>query len=438
MAPLLLTVKGSKTFSPFSAIDSEDDLLQTWKICTKIKDALEQGSRLENLSWRLWFKQQLFDKDKFQGISSNTARRLSMNDMFSQKKDFVLPSCEMSELALPTREDYQLALPPFTSDQAHSEMVQINDIFDAFQMPESSEPIDTSNYTATMDEMADGWDFGYPSPTNPYYSPNQSNLTPPENQNLISFENIMIPSVTESNALYVANTSLPPPPPTATLQSKLLGIQYGGFIPPMSSLQPPLKSNSYSISAPSSPRQHSEQTSKPQSNSLVGNKPTCTNCGATSTPLWRRSADDELLCNACGLYQKLHNAPRPKTLKPHNARKECRDEEGSQLICSNCSTTTTPLWRRDDEGLPLCNACGLYLKLHHEKRPLSMKTDIIKKRQRYESTQGIQPRKNKKRETAVSQMQQTLPPHDSFMFIDDVFPDNNMSVMTDDVLSNYC
>lgn len=52
------------------------------------------------------------------------------------------------------------------------------------------------------------------------------------------------------------------------------------------------------------------------------------------------------------------------------------------IECTNCKTKTTPLWRRDPEGLPLCNACGLFLKLHGETRPLSLKTDVIKKRNR--------------------------------------------------------
>ncbi|KAI9274838.1 hypothetical protein BDA99DRAFT_406086, partial [Phascolomyces articulosus] len=117
----------------------------------------------------------------------------------------------------------------------------------------------------------------------------------------------------------------------------------------------------------------------------------CSNCSTTQTPLWRRSSDDELLCNACGLYLKLHNAPRPKYLKPHSGRKDGRGEHGNedgfqQPICSNCATSMTPLWRRDNHGQPLCNACGLYLKLHNQRRPLSLKSDTIKKRQRVENS----------------------------------------------------
>lgn len=53
-----------------------------------------------------------------------------------------------------------------------------------------------------------------------------------------------------------------------------------------------------------------------------------------------------------------------------------------EIFCTNCHTKTTPLWRRNPEGKPLCNACGLFLKLHGVVRPLSLKTDVIKKRQR--------------------------------------------------------
>lgn len=53
---------------------------------------------------------------------------------------------------------------------------------------------------------------------------------------------------------------------------------------------------------------------------------------------------------------------------------------GVNTECFNCHTQKTPLWRRDPNGNTLCNACGLFQKLHGTMRPLSLKTDVIKKR----------------------------------------------------------
>ncbi|KAK3814339.1 MAG: hypothetical protein J3Q66DRAFT_269609, partial [Benniella sp.] len=50
--------------------------------------------------------------------------------------------------------------------------------------------------------------------------------------------------------------------------------------------------------------------------------------------------------------------------------------------CTHCGTKTTPLWRRNQNGNTLCNACGLFQKLHGRARPLSLKTDVIRKRNR--------------------------------------------------------
>ncbi|KAF8908712.1 hypothetical protein CPB85DRAFT_1253899 [Mucidula mucida] len=53
--------------------------------------------------------------------------------------------------------------------------------------------------------------------------------------------------------------------------------------------------------------------------------------------------------------------------------------------CYNCHTTTTPLWRKDDEGK---TACGLYYKLHGSARPISMKSDVIRKRSHRRAANG--------------------------------------------------
>lgn len=69
-------------------------------------------------------------------------------------------------------------------------------------------------------------------------------------------------------------------------------------------------------------------------------------------------------------------------------------------ICQNCTTSTTPLWRRDEVGSVLCNACGLFLKLHGRPRPISLKTDVIKSRNRVK-TSGQGPKKKQQQDNGL-------------------------------------
>ncbi|KAJ1877444.1 GATA type transcriptional activator of nitrogen-regulated proteins [Coemansia sp. RSA 1722] len=163
----------------------------------------------------------------------------------------------------------------------------------------------------------------------------------------------------------------------------------------------------------------------------------CMNCKTTSTPLWRRDpASGAHLCNRCGLYLKTYNVMHPLTKIKRRAisvvankrdtgnRRAGIDEPAAEMDdveqvprapnchpaqlhqvdvrvvqkrritpkqqislgmtprCYNCSAEQTPLWRRDPEDNIICNACGLYYKLHGRARPVSMKRAAVKRRNR--------------------------------------------------------
>ncbi|KAI9258631.1 hypothetical protein EDC94DRAFT_502471, partial [Helicostylum pulchrum] len=142
----------------------------------------------------------------------------------------------------------------------------------------------------------------------------------------------------------------------------------------------------------------------------------CFNCKVTKTPLWRRTPDrTQTLCNACGLYYKQYNQHRPLHVrhKPSSVKSKSNiahphpynnfvinlnqpppvaqtlppspsptvvDEP--LIECINCQQTKTPLWRKNEHGEPICNACGLYAKLHNKNRPVEMRKSTIQRRRR--------------------------------------------------------
>ncbi|XP_055852539.1 box A-binding factor isoform X2 [Episyrphus balteatus] len=102
----------------------------------------------------------------------------------------------------------------------------------------------------------------------------------------------------------------------------------------------------------------------------------CQYCGS----LMLRKEND-LICITCSASRMSHmtrlppRQTKPKTSTLNNNRR-------NGVSCANCFTTSTTLWRRNNESQPVCNACGLYFKLHNMNRPLTMKKEGIQKRKR--------------------------------------------------------
>ncbi|XP_063634115.1 GATA-binding factor 1-A-like isoform X3 [Cydia splendana] len=78
------------------------------------------------------------------------------------------------------------------------------------------------------------------------------------------------------------------------------------------------------------------------------------------------------------LCASSHAGPSPSDYKT----KKGMGTKRPGLSCSNCHTTMTSLWRRNAHGETVCNACGLYYKLHNINRPMAMKKDSIQTRKR--------------------------------------------------------
>ncbi|KAF9180570.1 putative electron transfer flavoprotein subunit [Haplosporangium sp. Z 767] len=75
--------------------------------------------------------------------------------------------------------------------------------------------------------------------------------------------------------------------------------------------------------------------------------------------------------------------PNEDTPEPQQRSGNSNNNNNSPIIeCANCGQTQTPLWRKDTKGQSICNACGLYARLHQRDRPVTMRKAKIARRKR--------------------------------------------------------
>ncbi|KAJ2787584.1 hypothetical protein GGI15_000607 [Coemansia interrupta] len=476
MAPILLKIKGTKMFSPFNEIEDVGDLSTLWRVCTKVKDSLENGSRLENLSWRLWHLHQTLEargkgKD-YRKLSPATTQQLEKTirrpEAIRKAKPMQIKvrlgkssgdradtspengpahghghhqqqngaRRKSSVSAANGTAGIGSAQPEVTtagSENGSGTSMAVGAAHVASIGTQHSEGADVAE--DTMPEAAASIPFdssGYSDPNAVAEAAAASALTSlAPAVHAQSQADSQFLAHTAAAAQASASTSTPNEPAEGVQASDFMSFGPSSFLSSGFDLDAPqieitlddifsASSGDWSqfgfptlsASAPLGiPGAMGEYGSTPaiwggvgypgamgtgfptpahmhgdHGQAKVHEGPICENCGVTSTPLWRRSSDDTVLCNACGLYYKLHNTHRPKSLRSNAARKDGAEDNAPKTVCTNCSTTNTPLWRRDEKNNPLCNACGLYYKLHKESRPITLKTDVIRKRQRFDAS----------------------------------------------------
>jgi hypothetical protein len=107
-----------------------------------------------------------------------------------------------------------------------------------------------------------------------------------------------------------------------------------------------------------------------------------TNIPSLLSQSYKPDDSQEATGNDTAVTKKSHSRQQSSVTLPVHTITTITDNSGPPTVCVNCKTTNTPLWRRDELGQPLCNACQLFRKLHGSDRPVSLHNSVVKKRNR--------------------------------------------------------
>ncbi|XP_067620894.1 uncharacterized protein GATAd [Eurosta solidaginis] len=110
-------------------------------------------------------------------------------------------------------------------------------------------------------------------------------------------------------------------------------------------------------------KKNNKNTSPSSSSGIINNPKdmSCSNCGTLTTTIWRRSIRGEMVCNACGLYFKLHGVNRPHSMRRdtiHTRRRRPKESEKSKKKNKRASSPSEVLCK-----MPICGASGAGVEL---------------------------------------------------------------------------
>lgn len=367
-----------------SLINDDVKSSQIYKLYNKAKYSLPYRSRMENLTWRMMY------------INSQKMKLKPVLDPTADDFDYIAHIKQMGQ----EHSNYNKIQPSFNDfgpvfdnkfDEDMNEMNEMNEINDMPYSQNHKHDQDLDRYMdsfyAKLHQTPDQIQF--PQKVSPEYN-NFNNMIPSNSMDFEDFEvNSNMDMELHSHQGSVVNlTDLNSRPPLFNHTPSLSNIHQ--------KLSNPIPMKSQGFKDLSGGFQSHSNNQSPASNSghISMSLP-----NSTSLPNFNNSPlnFDDLSHFDNFKDQKFDLKPktkRPKakklksispddlTMSNNGSKLSAADLQNQNITCTNCHTKTTPLWRRNPEGHPLCNACGLFLKLHGVVRPLSLKTDVIKKRQR--------------------------------------------------------
>ncbi|SAL95759.1 hypothetical protein [Absidia glauca] len=337
MAPILLKLQGVSDLLDDLNVDS-DELHDAWRVCTKAKQALENGSRLENMSWRRWFRHVhkqheptsplLVEQQQSEGDEVDQQHEPGMAPTANLEKQY------KRNLLLQQKDQYQrLLLAAVTVEATTTPTKSLPEAFDDPQYqpppqcpPTVSAPGGGPSIMASFGNMDDKTGQTIPS-CDPYAI--SSDLTICQNNSNSSSNSDIYNSI--HPAMYVSFDESP--------QSQ----QSSSYIPPFDPYQQPSSSINLSLFTTSTfcPASITTTAASALSSSSFASYPIASaSLTVTTAPTTQPTTKKP----------KKHRIRRP--LPAINA------DGNGKSICDDCGTSATPLWRRY-QNKNLCNACGL-------------------------------------------------------------------------------